>query len=105
MIAAIVVASAGVLLVSGLVSSNRSAEQRMRQSVATQLLASRLALLDDQLQPDTPVEGAFEPPLDESAWALEWSETLWTPLVETTLSVSHKGQTVDAVTYRPLAEP
>ena len=105
LIASVVVASAGALLIGGLVTANRSAQIRIDQTLATQLLASQLALLDDQFQPKTPRQGSMEPPLEDDTWALEWSETPWTPLVEAKLSVSHKGQAVDAVTYRPFTEP
>ena len=105
LIASVVVAAAGALLIGGLVAANRSAEVRIDQTLATQLLASQLALLGDQLDPNTPTSGTFPPPLDEFAWTLEWTEVPLTPLAEATITVTTKNHVAHVVTYRPLVQP
>lgn len=105
LIASVVVASAGALLIGGLVAANRSAEIRIDQALSTQLLASQLALLDDQLSSQTPRSGTFPAPLDEFTWTLEWTDTPFTPLVEARLTAAKKGRAAYVVTYRPLVQP
>lgn len=105
LVASVVVAAAGALLVGGLVQANRSGGLRIDRIVSTELLASELALLDGPMSPQRPSGGPCAPPLDDCAWTLRWTEAPLVPLVEATLAVERKGGTVQVVTYRPLAEP
>ena len=107
LMASIVIGAAGAVLAGGLVAANRSAERRTEQVFLTQLLASRLALLDDRLQPGTGDRGAFPPPLEDYAWSLavEAAPAPLEALAKATIAVTRRGHTVDVVTYRPLAEP
>ena len=105
LIASVVVASAGALLIGGLVAANRSAEARIDQILSTQLLASRLALLSDPLDPSTPTSGTFPSPLDEFTWTLAWTDAPLAPLAEATLTVETKSRAAHVVTYRPLVQP
>ena len=103
LMASVVVAAAGALLVGGLIGANRSTALRVERILSTQLLASELALLDRQLGPDTPTSGHFSPPFEDVQWTLAWTPTPRAPLVEATLTVSRGDHHVDAVTYRQLA--
>jgi|GEM_PF-2711331 len=106
LIASVLVGAAGALLVSGLVTANRGADRRITQILSTQLLASQLALLDDQIGPKTPTHGTLSSPLGECTWTLEWTQTSLTPLVQATLSLEQKDhQTSHVVTYRTFVQP
>ena len=102
LIASIVIASAGALLVGGLVAANRSSDLRIEQVLFTQALAGRLALLDDELSDQTPTHGTLPAPLDDVSWSLAWADAPLAPLVQATLSVSRKDHAADVVTYRRL---
>lgn len=108
LIAAIVVASAGTLLTAGLLTSNRGAQQRLRQIAATQLLASQVALLDDHVT-GVPGElsGTFPTPLETFRWTQRWEQAAGplNPLAQTTLTVSDGTYTAHVVTYLPIKEP
>ena len=105
LIASVIVASAGALLIGGLVAANRSADLRIDQTLSTQLLASQLALLDDQIDPNTSTSGTFPSPLDAFAWTLEWTDAPLTPLAQTTLTVTTKSRAAHVVTYRSVVQP
>jgi len=108
LIAAIVVAAAGTLLVAGLLTANRQAVQRLRQITATQVLASQLALLEDHVV-GAPGEdaGILPPPPEPFHVTRHWEQTVGPmhPLAQTTLTVSDGTSTVHAVTYLPIKEP
>ena len=107
LIAAMVVAVAGTLLAAGLLTSNRGAQQRLRQIAATQLLASQLALLDDHVTGVTgELSGTFPPTLEAFHWTQRWEQATGplNPLAHTTLAVSDGTYTAHAVTYLPIAE-
>lgn len=101
LIAAILIVSAGTLLIGGLVAANRSAALRMDRAVATQALASQLALLDDTLTMQTPTEGTI-PGLQDASWTLSLAEASppLTPLINSTLTVTYHGRDTTAVTIR-----
>ena len=108
MIASIIIAAAGALLAGGLVTSNRGADLRMQQVLSTQLLASRLALVDDQLQGAQGEDhGTFPPPLEAFHWTQQWEQTpsQLAPLARTVVTVSDGTSTAHVVTYRPVKEP
>ncbi|MDP3704134.1 MAG: hypothetical protein Q8R78_07075 [Candidatus Omnitrophota bacterium] len=105
LMAAVVVASAGSLLAGGLVISNRGADRRLAQLLATQILATELALLEDQ------VVGAFgedsgrrSPPPEPFRVTRRW-EPVADQMAQMTLTVSDGSYTAYAVTYRPVKEP
>ena len=104
MIASIIIAAAGALLAGGLVTSNRGADLRMQQVLSTQLLASRLALVDDQLQR---AQGEERGTLDGFHWTQQWEQAQdhLAPLARTVVTVSDATSTAHVVTYRPVAEP
>ncbi len=104
LIASVVVASAAALLVGGLVASNQCIERRIEARLATQLLASQLASLDDRLNDDLPSAGTFAPPLNTFAWTIERSEAPLAPLLQTTLTVAVGDRLARVVTYRQHAE-
>ena len=108
LIAAIVVASAGTLLVAGLITANRGAEQRLRQITVEQLLASQVALLDDHVVGTAgELSGTFPPPLETFHWIRRWEQTEGPmhPLAHTTFTVSDGAYTAHVETYRPIKEP
>ena len=105
LIASIIVAAGGALLAGGLVTSNRGADLRMQQVLSTQLLASQLALLEDQ------VVGASggdrgTPPLPPEAFHVtrRW-EPVTDQMAQTTITVAYGSSTAHVVTYRPVKEP
>ena len=103
--AAVLLASAGAMLVGGLVAANRSSDARIEQALSTQVLASQFALLDEQITPQTPTRGTVSSPLGEYTWTLEWTKAPLAPLVEATLTLSRKDRASHVVTYRPLIQP
>lgn len=107
LIAAALLASAGALLAGGLLWANRTAETRAQRAVLTQLLACQLSDLDGTLTGQEPAAGAFDPPVDDASWTLDIQppDNPDSPLRRVTLTVSYHGQSVQAVTYRRLAEP
>ena len=105
LIASVIAASAGALLVGGLVAANRSANLRVNAALTTQALATQLALLDDQLTPQMPTSGPCVAALTACTWTLVWTDAPLAPLVEATLSVSSDDRTAHVVTYRTLAQP
>ncbi len=105
LMASMVVAAAGALLVGGMVWANRGADLRIEQVLSTQLLASQLALLDGPLSPQTPRSGTCPAPLNEFTWTLQWKDAPLAPLAEATLTVGRNGHTAHVVTYQPITEP
>ncbi len=105
LVASVVMAAAGELLIGGMVWANRSADLQTEQVLATQLLASHLASLDGPLNRQMPVEGTCPPPRDDFSWTLQWSEAPLAPLAETTITVKRKDHATHVVTYRPVSEP
>ena len=105
LIASVVIASVGSLLIGGLIAANRSADLRIEQTLSTQLLASQFALVHDRLSPDMPTRGTWTTPSGEFTWMLTWSPAPRSPLAETTLTVTKQDHANRVVTYRPLAEP
>ena len=108
LIAAIIVAAAGTLLIAGLLTVNRGAEQRLRQIATTQVLASQLALLDDHVVGVSGADGGLLAPAPEPfhvtrRW--EQIEGPMHPLAKATLTVSDGTYTAHAVTYLPIQEP
>ena len=103
LVASVVMAAAGALLVGGMVQVNRSTELHVEQTVLTQLLASQFALLDDALSQQMPASGTCAPPAD-CTWTLHWIAAPLIPLVETTLTAGWKDRTAHVVTYRPITE-
>ena len=104
LMAAIVVASAGSLLVSGLISANRGADLYVERALSTQLLASQFALLEEPLPHDVATHGTCSA-LPNWEWTLQWHDSAFAPLQETMITVAHQGQAHHLVTYRTLAEP
>lgn len=106
LIASAVAAAAASLLVGGLVSANRGADVRIKQSLSTHLLANQLALLDEELSDATPTSGTFPTPLAAFTWTLEIAPTdvPLSPLATATLTVAHNGHASHVVTCRPVAQ-
>jgi len=108
LVASVVAAVAAALLAGAMVPANRSAAIRADQAIAVQLLASRLALLEDQLTADQPATGQFDAPLENYAWTLSLTPlpAPQTALVAATLAVERtEGTHLDVVTYRQAAQP
>ena len=105
--ASLITAAAGALLAGGLVAANRSAALRIEQTLSTQLLADRLALLDERISDATPRSGTFSPSVHGATWTLtvEPAADPLTPLLKATISVTHQEHMTHVVTYRPLQEP
>jgi type II secretory pathway pseudopilin PulG len=104
LIASIVVAVAGTLLAGGLVTSNRGAARRFQQILATQLLASRVALLDDHVAAASgELSGTFPSPLEAFHWTQRW-ESVADSMARLTIAVSDGTATTHVVTYRPIVE-
>jgi len=104
LIASVIAASAGALLIGGLVAANRHAELRIERALLTQLLASRLALLEEPLGEQTPTGGTVSSPQGEITWTVEWTQIPDSPLAQTILTVRRGGHEAHVVTYRRLAE-
>lgn len=106
LVAAVIVAAAGALLVGGLVGANRSADLRVERVVAGHLLASRLALLPEAVSDTTPTAGTFPEPLAGYTWTQTRTPSqMLAPLEELTVTVSRQGRRLDAVTARPVESP
>lgn len=106
LIASTIAAAATAMLASGLLSVNRSRDLRVEQVIMGQLLASRLAALDDPLPDDAPSEGAFDEPLDAFHWRMQRESASVDPQLETViLTVSHGTVDRHVVTYRQHPEP
>ncbi len=103
LIATSLAAGAAALLAGGLLAANRIADLRMERAVLTQLLANRLAELDDPLPIDESASGSFSSPYDGYTWALERLNSTKESIGVFTLRVTHEGHTVDAVTARRMA--
>jgi len=105
LMASVLVAAAGVLLVSGLLGANRGADLRVRQILSAQALASQLALLDDHVAGTSgAVSGTLPPPLEAFRWTRQW-EPLTDSMARLTITVSDGTVTNHVVTDRPIAEP
>ncbi len=105
LMASVIMAAAGALLMGGLVAANRGADRRIEQSLMTQTLANRLALLDDQPASINVVHGTDETPLGSIAWEVQWHDMSGVPLTEATVTVTHNDRTTRLVTYRALPAP
>ncbi len=105
LLAAVLVAAAGSLLVGGLVQATRGTEARWAQMTRAQLVAGQAALLPDTLNTQTALGGALEP-----AGAGEWTLTvadgtgLAAPLKAVTVTVRADDATAQTVTARPWVE-
>jgi prepilin-type N-terminal cleavage/methylation domain-containing protein len=106
LVASVILASAGALLAGGLLWANRSIEARAQRAHVTQLLASRLSLLEETLTTQEPQAGLFDPPIEGAAWQLELQPVDGTDgvLQRVMLTVTQGGQAASVVTYRPIAE-
>lgn len=105
MIAGVIIAMTGALLIGGLLSANRSAEMRARQAVTAQLLASQLALIDGKINTDSPVKGNFSGAYADSTWQIEQYDTAVASVKQVQLTVNHQGYAAHAATYRILKDP
>ena len=105
LIASLVVAAAGSLLAGGLLIANRAANQRLQQIVATQLLASRFALLEEEMvEAAGQTSGTFPSPLEAVQWIQRW-ERVSEELARVILTVSDGTLTQHVVTDLPIREP
>ena len=104
LMAAVIAASVGSLLAGGLIAMNRSRDIRVEQAISTQLLAGQLALLDDEINDQTPMAGTIPASPNDFRWTIERVEAPLVPLVTTTLVLSHNGHDTHVVTYRRIAE-
>ena len=104
LMAAVIVAAVGSLLAGGLIAANRSRDVRVEQALSAQLLASELALLDDELTEQTPTTGTISAAPESFTWTLQRAGAPLPPLVTATLTLSHNGHNTHVVTYRRLAE-
>ena len=107
LIASVIIASAGAMLIGALVAANRGADLYGEHALDTQLLASRLALLEERVNKQMPMSGTFDPPLDDVEWRLEVSEAPppLAPLAQVVISVERNGAHSDVVTHRQVVEP
>lgn len=105
LMAAVIASSAAALLIGVLISANRQASLRKEQAVASQVLATQLALLDDALTSATPSEGACAAAPSGCRWKLEHTPTVIPQLEKVVLTVETEGRSLRASTYRRLIEP
>ena len=105
--AAVVLAIAGSILISSLVSVNRSAELSIERTVATHLLANQLALLGDRIDEQTAQHGTIAMVPDEFAWATDVADAggILAPLQQVTMTVTHHSHMSRLVTYRQPPAP
>ena len=104
LIASILVASAGLMLGSGLLASNRAAQQRRLQLMTTEIVASQLALVPDAVVTGASADGTVNTPSGMLAWELTATPVAGSPLAEAVLSVTGPHIAVRATTYRPVVE-
>ena len=88
LIASILVASAGLMLGSGLLASNRAAQQRRLQLMTTEIAASQLALVPDVVATGASTGGSISTPSGTMTWELTATPLVGGPLAETVLSVT-----------------
>lgn len=103
LIAASVLAIAGSILISSLVSVNRSAERSIERTMVTHLLANQLALLEDHADAQTTQQGTVTLAPDEFAWATDVADAagMLAPLKQVTMTLTRDGRISRIVTYRP----
>ena len=100
LLASVLVASAGALLMASLVTANRSASIRADQALLGQFLSSQLALLDDPLPAALPGSGPLPQPFDDRTALVAISAMPLTVLQEATLGVEHGAHRAALVTWR-----
>lgn len=104
-VAAVITAAAGALLAGALVAANRSSALRGQRALATQWLASQLALLPETAAPGEQDQGTLPAPSDQVAWAFA-TGAAEPPLAS--LTAAHwsltGAQSADVITYRPITE-
>ena len=105
LIAGVIIAMTGSLLIGGLMSANRSGELRASQAIATQLVAGQLALVDDSVTLSDANKGACPEPYPDSTWVLEQQDTPLASVKRIQLTVTHEGHDIHVATYRRLKEP
>ena len=107
LMAAGVLAIAGSILISSLVSVNRSAELSIERTVATHLLANQLALLGDRTDEQTAQHGTITIAPEEFTWATDVADAggILAPLQQVTMTVTHHGHMSRLVTYRQPPAP
>ena len=105
LMAAVIAAAVGSLLAGGLIAANRSRDIRVEQALSTQLLASQLALLDDEITDQTPTSGTIPTSSGDFTWTLQRVEAPLPPLVTAELTLNRNGHEAHVVTYRRLQEP
>ncbi len=99
--AASLVAAAAGLLFGGLFQISRSQQLRQEQATVIQLLASRLALLD-QVPSHEDSAGSFPTPHEAFSWHLQSQATPLPSLARVTYAITWQGKTLDVTTYRPM---
>ncbi len=104
LMAAVIAGAVGSLLAGSLIAANRSRDIRVEQALSTQVLASQLALLDDELTEQTPTSGTIPATPEEFTWTLQRAKVALMPLVTATLTLSRGSHEAHVVTYRRLAE-
>lgn len=100
LMASILIAGAGGMLIASLVSANRSASMRAEQALLGQFLASQLALLDDPLPAVLPESGPLPQPFQDHAALVTVGGLPPTTLQQAALSVEHGAHRVALVTWR-----
>ena len=104
LMAAVIASSVAALLIGVLIAANRGASLRKDQAVATQLLASQLALLPDTLSLTAPLQGSCEGSYPDCRWRLEHEPTATPSLEKVVLTLEMQGRVFQASTYRRLTE-
>ena len=105
LIAGVIISLGSALLIGSLIGANRSADRRIEQAILTQLAASQLALLDNQVTRDLPAAGTIPLPDGDAAWSLQFTDAPHPPLLEANVQVSKGDHTAHVVTWRTLKTP
>ena len=96
---------AGALLASALIFANRSAILRGDRALATQWLASQLAVLPEAATLGAHADGSLPAPEEGTTWTFDTAAA--EPPLASLAAVRWRlagGQLADVITYRPIAE-
>ena len=100
MIASAIMAAAGGLLMSSLITANRGTALRAEQAVLGQVLASQLAQVDEPLASNQGASGSLPRPFEDRTWQLTIDDAPQPSLRQAALSVEHGTQHLELITWR-----
>jgi Tfp pilus assembly protein PilV len=99
LLASVLMAAAGALLMASLIAANRGASLRSDQALMAHALASQLALLDDPLPAVLPEAGPMDEPFETHTATVDLGATE-SSLQEAALGIEHGAHRAALVTWR-----